>query len=244
MITIYGETDTGLVRKSNQDRFDFKILSGLLAYAVLCDGMGGQSGGHIASETATSFVAEALARDLKPGMGESSLRHLMLSAAAGANALVFDKAMENEALAGMGTTIIIAVFEGDHAFIAHAGDSRAYCVSGGRAVQLTRDHTVVQMLLDIGEISPEDARNHPKRHYITRAVGVAPGVDADFIVYPFAPGDLILLCSDGLYNYIQPQSMPELLAECAQAGSVQSLIALARERGGGDNITAVLAVRK
>lgn len=242
MFLLFGGTDTGLVRKANQDRFAFHRVSDLFGYAVLCDGMGGQNGGSVASQTAIDFVAATLLRDLRPDMGEVALRAVMNTAVAGANALVFDAATTDPNLAGMGTTLIVAVFTPGHVFVSYVGDSRVYHLGGdGAETQLTRDHTVVQLLLDIGEIDPEEAQHHPKRHYITRAVGVAPTVDADFLEHPFAPGDTVLLCSDGLYNYYEENTLAELLRQSVAAGSVDNLIGLANERGGGDNITAVVA---
>ena len=250
MISICGGTDIGLVRKSNQDKYAYKVIDELLAYAVICDGMGGTGCGHIASETATNFVADCLARDIKPGMSETSLKSVMMSAVAGANALVFDAAQQNPDMAGMGTTLIIAVAAQDSVFISSVGDSRVYYLGEGQQQQLTKDHTVVQMLLDIGEISPEEAETHPKRHFITRAIGVSPTVDADFYEHLFRPGDMLLLCSDGFYNYagsenLTGEALYAHLQQSRQAGNVDNLIELAKSvGGGGDNITALLISRQ
>lgn len=245
MLSIYAGSDTGRVRKSNQDCYDYKILGKELAFAVLCDGMGGQNGGQLAAQKATDFVTEMLSRDLRPGMAETSLRSIVLSAVAGANALVYDISRKNAELAGMGTTLIAAVFDGGHVFVAYVGDSRAYHLSAaGEETQLTKDHTVVQMLLDIGEIDREEAQRHPKRHYITRAVGVASTVEADFLEHPLEPGDTILLCSDGLYHYVEAGSLAGHLRESLAAKSVDNLIALANQAGGSDNITAVVVCRE
>jgi len=249
LITIYGGTDIGLVRKTNQDSFTYKVMGELLAYAVLCDGMGGPGSGHVASETATRFVSQTLDHDLKPGMSEASLKNVMISAVAGANALVYDAARQNPNLAGMGTTMIIAVVSGDMAFISYVGDSRVYYFNGCECHQLTKDHTVVQMLLDIGEISLEEAAEHPKRHFITRAVGVSSTVGADFAAHPFNPGDMLFLCSDGFYNYVGCENMAEPalgshLQKSGQDESVDNLLQLAKDvGGGGDNITAVVIRR-
>jgi len=249
LITIYGGTDIGLVRKTNQDSYAYKVLGDLLACAVLCDGMGGDEG-HLAAQTATSFVEEVLSRDLKPKMSENSLKSVIMSAAIGANALVFEAVQQNVELEGIGTTLTIAVVFGDSVFIAYVGDSRVYHLHGGQEQQLTKDHTVVQMLLDIGEISQEEVETHPKRHLITRAVGVSASVEVDFVEHPFGPGDMLLLCSDGLYNYAGAENMagPGLYAhlqESCKTGSVDNLINLAKNiGGGGDNITAVLICRQ
>lgn len=245
MFVICGGTDAGLVRKTNQDRYAYGALSEPLAYAVVCDGMGGQKGGSVAAEEATKHLADVLARDLRPDMGEASLKNVMMTAVAGANALVYQMAAENPELAGMGTTLIASVFTPEHLFVAYVGDSRAYHLSAdGHLSQLTKDHTVVQMLLDLGEISEEEAKIHPKRHYITRAVGVGSTVDADFLEHPLQPEDVVLLCSDGLYQYLEGEPLEQLLRESIAQGSVDNLIQLAREGGGGDNITAVVACRQ
>ena len=244
MITIFGATDTGLTRKINQDRFIFEILGDDFAYVVLCDGMGGPAGGHVASETATHFVREVFSRDLKESLSEQSLRSVMLSAAAGANSLIYDAARREPNLLGMGTTLIVAVFRGDYLYIVYAGDSRVYHIREEKEEQITRDHTVVQMLVDSGEITEEDAKEHPKRHYITKAVGVGPMVDTDFLVQEFAPGDKVLLCSDGLYNYLTEGSLPDLLEDESSKACIDRLIELAKEGGGSDNITAVLVTRE
>jgi len=241
-MTFYGGTDTGLVRQSNQDQFEFRVLSDRLGFAVVCDGMGGQNGGNVASEMTTRFVCDMLGRDLSEDMSEVSLRGVISAAVSGANALVYDMAVSNPDLEGMGTTLIIAVLQGSQLYVAFVGDSRVYTASPTRELQLTKDHTVVQMLLDIGEISPEDAESHPKRHYITRAVGVAPTVNADFLVHTLAPDELVLLCSDGLYHYLEAGALYAALHQCVREKSADSLIQLAKDRGGADNITVVVAV--
>jgi protein phosphatase len=172
--------------------------------------------------------------------GEKTRLALATLVVAGANVLVREAAAEDESLAHMGTTLILAVFLRGSVYIACVGDSRAYLASPDRELQLTRDHTVVQMLVDIGEVTPEDAKVHPKRHLITRAVGAEPDIDADFIVQDLKPDDIVLLCSDGLYNYLEPGTLYEILKRCADEKSASSLIELAKERGGADNITAVV----
>lgn len=241
-MTFYGGTDTGLVRASNQDRYEYQVLSDRFGFAVVCDGMGGQNGGNVASEITTRFVSDMLRRDLREDMQEASLRGVMESAVAGANALVHEAAVNDPALEGMGTTLVVAVFRGDTVYVTYVGDSRAYAVSPTRELQLTKDHTVVQMLLDIGEISEEDAQVHPKRHYITRAVGVAATVEADFLAHTLAPDELVLICSDGLYHYLAAGTLYALLHRCVREQSAGCLIDLAKECGGADNVTVVVAV--
>ncbi len=242
MFVLTGDTHIGKVRKSNQDRFAISETGRAPAFLVLCDGMGGENGGGVAAQTTVDFVSDMLRRDLRPGLGESSLRGIVKSAVAGANALVFDAAKNNPSLTGMGTTLVVAVFVEGHVFVATVGDSRAYHrAADGEVRQLTKDHTVVQMLLDMGDITEEEALVHPERHYITRAVGVAPTVEADMLEHEFSPGDSVLLCSDGLYNYYVPGALGERMAQAAAGGDASLLIGPALDAGGGDNITAVLA---
>ena len=240
MRNIFGATDVGMVRATNQDVFKAEVLSDALAFAILCDGMGGEKGGNVASQITSDYAYEALKRELSAGLSETSLRSVLFSVVAGANALVHEAAGKDEDLSHMGTTIILAVFLRATLYIACVGDSRAYIVSQTRELQLTRDHTVVQMLVDIGEITPEDAKVHPKRHLITRAIGAEPSVDADFIVQDLSPDDIVLLCSDGLYNYLEPGTFYDILKRCADEKSTSTLIDIAKERGGADNITAVV----
>lgn len=243
MKTLIGGTDKGLVRETNQDCFALSQCGDNLAFAVLCDGMGGENGGNVASKIASDHVQEVFRRELAEGLGESSLRGILLSAVTGANALVYEAAQKDPALAGMGTTMIAAVFLEDHMYLACVGDSRVYQVSPERERQISRDHTVVQMLLDNGEITAEDAAHHPKRHFITRAVGVAPGIDVDFHVQKLAEEEIVLLCSDGLYNYLQGGELYAALSRCVEDQSVQSLIDFALAAGGSDNVTAIVAKR-
>jgi protein phosphatase len=237
---LIGGTDKGLVRTSNQDRYEAARLGDALLFAVLCDGMGGENGGDVASEIAVSHCADTLRQSLAENLAEPTLRGIMQSAVSGANSLVHSAAEKDPALSGMGTTMIAAVLSGGVLYVSHVGDSRVYIVSPAEERQLSRDHTMVQMLVDLGEITEEAAKSHPQRHFVTRAVGVAPTVDSDFIVEPIAGGELVLLCSDGLYNYLTPGSYYALLKRCVEEGSVQSLIDLAKEAGGADNITAVV----
>jgi len=211
-----------------------------MAFGILCDGLGGENGGEIASQTAVQFTADMLKRELKEDMSELSLRSVLSSAIAGANAIIFDKASKDESLAGMSTTMLIAVHMGGLLYVASVGDSRVYIVGPEQRRQLTKDHTVVQMLVDIGEISEEDAKVHPKRHYVTRAVGASGKVEADFFVESLGQGEIALLCSDGLYPYMDPGITYDLLRKCVSEISAKPLIDYALQSGTTDNITAVV----
>jgi protein phosphatase len=164
----------------------------------------------------------------------------MQSAFSGANALVLETGRQDEKHAGMGTTMIIAVRSKDTLYLSNVGDSRAYLVSGQKEELLSHDHTLVQMLIDSGKLSQEEALTHPKRHYLTRAVGVAPVLDVEFSVHSLLEGELVLLCSDGLYNYLEQGSINGLARKALEENSAEALIAHALSGGGGDNITAVV----
>lgn len=244
MIRIYGGTDRGRVRATNQDAYAYKVLGEKGAYAVLCDGMGGEKGGHIASAKAVEIISQALERAISTQPEDASPRAMLISAVAAANAVIYDMASKDENLRGMGTTVVAVVVRGDRVFVVHAGDSRAYLVQGRAAApkQLTRDHSVVQLLVDSGEITEKEARSHPKRNYITRALGVERTVEAEYMEQQFTGGRL-LLCSDGLYNYAPPEEHIDLIVTCETEQDIFLLIDEANKAGGPDNITAVIIVK-
>lgn len=244
-MNLAGETNIGTVRTNNQDCFAHRKLSSRLCYAVVCDGMGGENGGQVASALALAAIKKSLDTEITPLTRPQSIKYILECAVASANSSVFERASKDSALKGMGTTAVVAVVLDDVAYIANVGDSRAYLFDPdrGEIIRLTRDHTVVQMLLDRGEITTAQAATHPQRNYITRAVGVARTVDSDCIDRELGGRGCLLLCSDGLYNYIPEGEMALLLPQCAQENTVAPLIERANANGGGDNITAVLVSR-
>lgn len=239
---IFGGTDKGLVRPNNQDRFEYKILSESMSFSVVCDGMGGENGGGTASTIASEFAFKTLERDLSEEMTELSIRAVFSSVFSAANALIYDMAQKHDELKGMGTTMVLAVIKDSYLFIGSVGDSRAYLSSPEEDIQITKDHTIVQMMVDSGELSNEEAQSHPKRHFITRAVGVSETVEMDFYVAELKEDDITLICSDGLYAYLDFQGIYELLLECTEQENVEPLISIAKNGGGADNITAVIMV--
>lgn len=241
MIKIYGGTDKGRVRATNQDAFAYELIDDNTAYVVLCDGMGGESGGHIASAKAVEIISQALARGLTPTLPIGSAKALLTTAVSAANAVIFDMAVADEALRGMGTTVVAAVLRDDTLCIAHAGDSRVYHITERLklAKRLTRDHSVVQLLVDSGEITESEARVHPKRNYITRALGVERNLELEYMEQHFSCGHL-LFCSDGLYNYAPPEEHIDLITTCASEQDLFLLIDEANKASGADNITAII----
>lgn len=251
MLTAEGITDIGLCRDTNQDAYDIIKLPGGAVAVILCDGMGGENGGNVASDLTVKTIAAQLRRGYHPALGEASIRGLLLSAVSVANALVHDRAKRDEGLSGMGTTAEVVLVRGRTACIAHVGDSSVFSLSPsegeegeGKIEKLTCDHTRVQQLLDQGVITAQEADNHPERHYIVRAVGVASAVNPDYDQFTLPEGGGLLICSDGLTNHVEPQEICRILLPSLRAGElkegVKKLVEAANRFGGADNITAVV----
>lgn len=239
MFNVYGNTDKGRMRENNQDCFSVKQMAENTILAVVCDGMGGKRGGNIASRNATNIISQNICSNYREGYDANSIRNMMLSAVSVANALVHDMAEKDELLHGMGTTVIACVLKDDTAHIVHAGDSRVYFAQGGGLMQVTKDHSVVQMLIETGELTESEAATHPKKHYITRALGVEATLDADYTECKVGGGRL-LLCTDGLTNHVEDEIIRDLLLDGTLEGAPQRLIDMANQNGGSDNITAVV----
>ncbi|MDR1892009.1 MAG: Stp1/IreP family PP2C-type Ser/Thr phosphatase [Oscillospiraceae bacterium] len=237
---IVSKTDIGRVRRSNQDSYAAGESSGSMAWAVVCDGMGGQNGGDIASATAVKIISERIAVGYRDGMGASSIRAMLLSAVKAANIQIFEMSQSVETLRGMGTTVVAAVLCGQTAHIAHAGDSRAYLISGEGLTQLTRDHSVVQSMLEKGELTQDEAKSHPIKNIITRALGVDGEIEADYNEQTLAPDDSILICTDGLTNYVTGGEIMDIVKGKRFYEYPEEMIARANENGGGDNVTVVV----
>ncbi len=240
MITIIGKTDKGKVRHSNQDSFTFRTFSDDCGYAVVCDGMGGANGGETASRLAAESVKRSLDEAVRPNLSERSVRLAFETAIFNANHDVFAASLENPELKGMGTTLALALVLNNTAYIAHIGDSRVYLYSDDKLSCLTRDHSIVQNLVENGQLTPSEALKHPHRNIITRAVGVDEYVNMDFDVLALEDNDILLLCSDGLTNYAGESAIAKILSSQRTEDMPQSLIDEAIKGGGGDNITAVI----
>ena len=244
MIKFMGATDTGKVRQQNQDAFICRRVGENTGYAIVCDGMGGEKAGEVASATACQLIDKFFHRDVNEEMSESAAKSVIFSAISAANAKVYSMAKENPDYHGMGTTLVLAVVVGENMHIVNIGDSRIYMAEKKAVKQLTRDHTLVQNLLDRGQISQQEALNHPKKHYITRAIGVGDTLDIDYQMYELKKESIVLLCTDGLSNYLEIEKLPELLKNCIRKESLADLIDFANDQGGSDNITAVMLYRK
>ncbi len=226
---MYGATDIGLVRATNQDNF-YIDKSG--KWAVVADGMGGHNGG----ETASAMTVEEIKKSMSQGIG-------LKEAIENANALVYQKAAENPQLLGMGTTAVLCEVLNDRVNIAYVGDSRAYLFRDGSMRQLTKDHSIVQQLIDSGTITEEQAKYHPQRNLITRAVGTERTIEVDTVTEEFLEGDSLLVCSDGLSSYVDEDEILNILKTGKSSEIIVSLIDAANNAGGKDNVTAVLIRR-
>ncbi len=238
---MYGNSDIGLVRHANEDSFRCENVSENTALLVVCDGMGGANGGSTASRMAVDTVCAVLCGKLHESMDPDSVKELLLKAVEEANTAVYRLSLTEPELSGMGTTVVAAVLQEEAAYIVHVGDSRAYHVGTEGITQLTMDHSMVQELVRSGDLTALQAKMHPQKNIITRAVGVEESVEADFVQKPLSPGDVVLLCTDGLTNYVEDHTILESVQSEPLEHFCNDLIALAKENGGGDNITIAAA---
>lgn len=237
---IAAKSNKGLVRASNQDSYSAGELPGGVAWAVVCDGMGGANGGNIASVTAVRILSEHISSSYREGMSSTSIKTMLSSAMYAANVSVFDMSRSVESLAGMGTTAVAAIISGGLAHIVHAGDSRAYIAGGGELRQITKDHSIVQNRIESGQLTPEEAQFHPRKNVITRALGVSETVDVDYNESIIEHGKMLLLCTDGLTNYVSRERIIDIINTSSFSDLPGILIEEANTGGGGDNITVVV----
>ena len=239
-MNVWGITDRGKIREQNQDAFAHQVLPDGRVIALVCDGMGGARAGNIASSMAVDVFMEAFLED---GEDSPDLEH-MERAAALANRQVFRRAVEDENCVGMGTTLVAALAGEEEALILNEGDSRAYHINQAGIALITRDHSLVEDLVERGQLTREEAKRHPNKHFITRALGADPDLMADCFRQPMAHGDYLLLCSDGLSNVVEEQEMLyEVIHGEGDEGCCQRLLDIALSRGAPDNVTAVLIRR-
>ena len=239
MIHAWGITDKGVVRTQNQDGYYLDVPSEHLAVGVVCDGMGGAKAGNIASLIAVETFVDTLQRS--QGEPDTPPPAVLSLAAEEANAAVYRRANTDPDCFGMGTTMVAALLVERTAYLLNIGDSRAYHINGEGITRLTRDHSVVEDMVARGDITPEQARTHPRKNLITRALGAEERIRADLYEKELAGGDFLLLCSDGLSNILSDQ---ELLYEVVHGGDpdscCQRLLDITISRGAPDNVTAVL----
>lgn len=248
MMNVWGLTDIGLVRKENQDAYAVRINeeSGHLI-CVVCDGMGGAKGGRVASMMAVNTFMNSCLANLRAGMSEQEVQQVAEFAAAAANSDIYERGQNDAALRGMGTTLVSAIIWEDKALFSNVGDSRAYLIrkpeeEGGSAIsRITKDHSVVERLLDMGDITEEEALHHPNRNLVTRVLGPEREAPSDSYLLQLCSGDYILLCSDGLVDTVSSREIErEILSSDDDNSCLNRLLELAKSYGAADNVTAVL----
>ncbi len=236
----YGKTDVGRVRENNQDAFICGRLSDDALFVVVCDGMGGANGGNVASALAVKVISDRIMDVYREGLASASVRNLLESAIAAANVEIFDTAMADLELRGMGTTVVAAILDGRALYLAHVGDSRAYLAGPEGLEQLTRDHSIVQAMVEKGQLTQDEAKNHPRKHFITRALGVEETVECDYMELTVPEQSRLLICTDGLTNMVESEDIFALVQSGEASEAPERLIHAANMAGGSDNITAVV----
>ena len=237
----WGLTDKGCVRKMNQDAYDIQQLDRNTLLCVVCDGMGGAKSGNIASSLAVDVFSQEIQRTWTPNMEWDKADQMMKSAVKLANFTVYDQARQFEEFDGMGTTLVAAFIRGRKVSVVNVGDSRAYRISQNGIRQITKDHSVVQMMVDRGELTPEAAKRYPGKNLITRAVGTESSVVCDVFRQELNRGDFLLLCSDGLSNLMDDQEILfEVVHGVNKERCCKRLLDIAVSRGCPDNFTCVL----
>ena len=234
-------TDQGCVRAQNQDTYKIEQLDKNTLLCVVCDGMGGARSGNVASALAADVFVDEIKRSWSAGLTKEKASQIMQSAVKLANITVYEQSRQIEEFEGMGTTLVAVLVQSKLATVVNVGDSRAYKIDRAGIRQVTKDHSLVQMMVDRGELTPEVARTYPGKNFITRAVGTEPTVMTDVFQLDVEKGDCLLLCSDGLSNMMDDQ---EILFEVAHGVNkqfcCQHLLDIVKGRGAPDNVTSAL----
>jgi protein phosphatase len=256
----FGQTDTGVVRQNNEDSF---LVADLTTGAIVphgapfndtigpkgslllvADGMGGAKAGEVASKMAADQVMRGFYAQLSSmrSLDQRTFVRTLRQTVCAANAVVFDEARSDSALRGMGTTLTAAAVLGEFVYFAQLGDSRAYLARSGMIAQMTKDQSLIAQLIATGALTPEQAKTHPQRNVVLQALGVQPQVEVAISFAQLKRGDHLVLCSDGLHGKVEAEEVNEILQRWANPTDVcQRLVNLARDRGGEDNITIVVA---
>ena len=234
-------TDPGCVRTQNQDSYEVKQLGRDTLLCVVCDGMGGAKAGNVASALAAEVFVQEVERNFHPDMDMDTADQMLERAVKLANFTVFDQSRQFEDFRGMGTTLVAALIRGRQVTTANVGDSRAYRVDPFGIRQITTDHSLVQLMIQTGELRPEQARDFPGKNYITRAIGTEPTVRCDISHVDLGRGDHLVLCSDGLSNLVDDQEILfEVIHGVSKKSCCQRLVDIAKNRGAPDNVTVIL----
>lgn len=237
----WGITDPGCTRTQNQDAYQLEALDRNTLLCVICDGMGGAKSGNVASTLAVDVFVQEVKRTWVPGMDPEKADQMLKNAVKLANFTVHDQAQQFEEFSGMGTTLVAALIHGKFATVVNIGDSRAYSIKSDGVQQLTTDHSLVQMMVARGELTPEQARSYPGKNLITRAIGTEAVVECDIFHRRLAGGECLLLCTDGLSNLVDEQEILfEVVHGVNKQSSCERLLEIAKKRGAPDNVTCVL----
>ena len=238
---VWGLTDPGLVRTQNQDYYLLQKLGSHDLLAVVCDGMGGARSGNVASRLAAEVFTEEIKRGYRAGMSQEQADYLLRTAVSIANTAVYENAQLNQDMKGMGTTLVAALALGKRVYFANVGDSRGYLMNRQGIQRVTVDHSLVELMVQRGELSSEQAKSYPGKNFITRAIGTEQNVECDLYTAALRPGDCVLLCSDGLTNHLADQELLfEVIHGVNKQDCCQRLLGIAKDRGAPDNVTAVL----
>ena len=240
---IFSRTDRGLVRETNQDNY----CSGFsednsVTWAVVCDGMGGQNGGNIASEMAVRSVEKKMKAAYKDLKDSDKREEILVKIIKDVNKEIFKKSCSKLSLSGMGTTIELVCICDNKISVAHVGDSRIYMIQDDQIKQLTKDHSLVQEMVDLGQLTPEQAKVHPYKNLITRAMGISKHIKVDYLELDAPENYTLVLVSDGLTNHVSDDEILFTIKDNPVEYVPDMLIEIANERGGSDNITVVLVL--
>jgi len=237
----WGITDTGMVRSQNQDYYSILKLGRDQLLVIVCDGMGGAKSGNIASKLAVDVFTGEVQRNIRSGMKQDKIDDMLKTSLVVANKAVYEQSQLSEEYTGMGTTLVAALFQKETVTVVNVGDSRAYLFNEDGVSGITTDHSLVEMMVQRGELSREAAKYHPGKNLITRAVGTEESVDCDIFHCELCKGDCVLLCSDGLSNLMSDQEILfEVIHGVNKADCCQRLMNIANFRGSPDNVTIAL----
>lgn len=239
----YGITDIGMQRKENQDRIYMPEINDDTKLFIVADGMGGANAGGVASSMAIEYVKQLILEKFDEVKEDRILlQDLIKDAIVGANKYIYEKSLENEQYSGMGTTIVVAIVYKGKVFIGHVGDSRIYRIRKHIIRQLTKDHSYVQILLQNGTITREEAENHPQKNMLVKALGCEETVEPDVLVKGFLKDDILLMCTDGLTNMIKVNEIYEEVVNGKDdlVSTCNNLISHSKKNGGYDNISVIL----
>lgn len=232
-------SDIGSSRESNEDAL-YASLDRSLPLYIVADGMGGHNAGDIASNMAVEIIKDEFISNRENLKSPKKIKKTIKTSLEKANKLIHQKSLHELDLEGMGTTVVIGYYFDKNFYIGHVGDSRAYILENDSITQITEDHTLVNELIKKGSITKSQALHHPQRNYITRALGTSVDIEIDINIVDFNSKETMVLCSDGLYNMLEEDTIVESLNEARSLDEgVNSLVKMANENGGKDNITII-----